>query len=83
MAVPILGYWDIRCLGEPIRLMLHYLRIRFEDKRYPTEDPPSYDRTEWNQDKFILGFDFPNLPYWVDGKMKVTESWAIMKHIAR
>ena len=83
MVKPILGYWDIRCLAEPIRLMLHYLDIDFEDKRYPTGDPPVYDRSEWRKDKLCLGFDFPNLPYWIDGCTKVTESWAIMKYIAR
>jgi len=83
MDIPVLGYWDIRCLAEPIRLMLHYLKINFEDKRYPTGDPPSYDRTEWKNDKFSIGLDFPNLPYWIDESIHVTESWAIMKHIAR
>ena len=81
--MPVLGYWDIRCLAEPIRLMLRYLEVNFEDKRYPTGDPPDYDRAEWKKDKASLGFNFPNLPYWIDGDIKVTESWAIMKHIAR
>ena len=27
--------------------------------------------------------DFPNLPYYVDGDLKITESWAIMRHVGR
>ena len=27
--------------------------------------------------------DFPNLPYLIDGEVKLSESWAIAKYIAR
>jgi glutathione S-transferase len=29
-----------------------------------------------------LGLDFPNLPYYIDGELKITESWAILKYVA-
>ena len=30
----VLGYWPIRGLAQPIRAMLHYLELPFEDKLY-------------------------------------------------
>jgi len=78
MSTPCLGYWDIRGLGEPIRLMLEYCGVDYEEKRYP---PGDHDA--WNKDKFQLGLDFPNVPYYIDGDVRMTDSLAIMKHIAR
>ena len=82
-SLPVLGYWNIRCLAEPIRLMLRHVGVDFIDKQYLTGPAPAYERPEWNKDKISLGFDFPNVPYWIDGSLKLTESWAILKHIAR
>jgi len=67
---PTLGYWGIRGLAEPIRLLAEYVGVAYTNKKYT-----SYE--EWTADKFSLGFDFPNLPYWVDGSVKITESDAI------
>jgi len=75
---PTLEYWGLRGFGQPIRMLLHYLDIDFEDKRYGTD---SFDK--WTAEKFTLGFDFPNLPYWIEGDTKITESKAILKYIAR
>jgi len=74
MAKPIIAYWDIRGLAEPIRLMLEYCDVDYEDKRYFCGDAPDFDRSEWLNEKFNLGLDFPNLPYYVDNDMKLTES---------
>ena len=72
----LLGYWSIRGLGQPIRNLLEYLQIPYEDKRYS-------DSTEWFQkDKLQLKTDFPNLPYLVDGDKVITESYAIQEYIA-
>ncbi|GBN67969.1 Glutathione S-transferase, partial [Araneus ventricosus] len=78
MAKPILGYWDIRGTAEPIRYLLHYERIDFEDKRYPSNDS-GYD--EWQKDKLNLGLDFPSLPYYIKGDIKMTNSIAIMRYV--
>jgi len=72
----VLGYWALRGFGQPTRLLAAYLGIELDEKRYK-----SYD--EWMADKFSLGLDFPNVPYLVDGDLKITESRAIVKYVAR
>ncbi|CAH3192690.1 unnamed protein product [Porites evermanni] len=74
---PILGYWDIRGLAEPIRLLLHYTGTEFKDERYECGDAPDYNRDCWFSVKFTLGLDFPNLPYYIDGDIKITQSNAV------
>ncbi|GFY59207.1 glutathione S-transferase Mu 1 [Trichonephila inaurata madagascariensis] len=77
MGKPILGYWDLRGLAEPIRYLLHYKKVDFEDKRY------AFDKDGWQKDKFALGLDFPNLPYYMEGDVKLTQSTAIIRYLAR
>ncbi|XP_037682374.1 glutathione S-transferase Mu 1-like isoform X2 [Choloepus didactylus] len=79
----ILGYWDIRGLAHPIRLLLEYTDSNYEEKKYTLGDAPDYDRSQWLNDKFKLGLDFPNLPYLIDGARKITQSNAILRYIAR
>jgi glutathione S-transferase len=71
-----LGYWNIKGLGHVPRLLLEYTGIPYTDKLYT-------DGEEWAKDKQNLGFDFPNLPYIIDGDFKLTESTAIWKWIAQ
>ncbi|CAL1275165.1 unnamed protein product [Larinioides sclopetarius] len=78
MGKPILGYWDLRGRAESIRYVLHYKKVDFEDKRYPM-DPEGFQ--QWQKDKFSLGCDFPNLPYYIDGDIKLTQSIAIMRYL--
>jgi glutathione S-transferase len=33
--------------------------------------------------KHTLGLDFPNLPYFIDGDLKLTQSDAILLHVAK
>ena len=35
------------------------------------------------KEKFTLGLEFPNLPYWIEGDLKLTQSVAILRHVAR
>nr|XP_060629234.1 glutathione S-transferase Mu 4-like isoform X1 [Anolis sagrei ordinatus] len=78
-----LGYWDIRGLAHAIRLLLEYTETPYEDKRYHLGEAPDFDRSEWTSVKEKLGFDFPNLPYLIDGDRKLTQSNAILRYLAR
>lgn len=80
---PVLGYWDIRGLAEYIRYLLAYAGVEYEDKRYGYGRAPNWTREEWNADKYKLGLDFPNLPYYIDGDVKITQSLAILKYLGR
>ncbi|RWS19491.1 Glutathione S-transferase Mu 1-like protein [Leptotrombidium deliense] len=82
MSKILFGYWDARGFGEPIRHLLHYANVDFEDKRYSLVTTP-FSSVEWNDDKFNLGLDFPNLPYLFDGDVKLTQSMAILRYLAR
>eukprot|EP00092_Neocalanus_flemingeri_P004998 GFUD01005374.1.p1 GENE.GFUD01005374.1~~GFUD01005374.1.p1 ORF type:complete len:230 (-),score=49.64 GFUD01005374.1:77-733(-) len=80
---PTLCYWNIRGLAQPIRLLLEFTGTEFEDKKLTMEGPPTYDKSCWFDIKDKLGLDFPNLPYFIDGDIKITQSNAILRHIAR
>lgn len=71
----VIGYWKARGVTEPIRKLAHYLKIDFENKTYTSME-------EWAADKEKLGFEFPNLPYMIDGDKKITESDAIIVELA-
>jgi len=75
----LLAYWDLRGLVEPIRLMLEYCGVEYEMKVFKQAD----GREPWLQVKNTIGMDYPNLPYLVDGDVKMSESLAMMKYIAR
>ncbi|CDS38088.1 glutathione S-transferase [Echinococcus multilocularis] len=79
---PTLAYWDIRGLAEQSRLLLKYLEVEYDDKRYKIGSAPTFDRSAWLSEKFSLGLDFPNLPYYIDGDFKLTQSGAILEYIA-
>ena len=59
-----------------------YCGVDFDEKRYTQAGEPDFSRAEWMDVKQSLGYDFPNLPYFQDGEMKITESGAIMRYIA-
>jgi len=80
---PRLGYWDIRGLAAPLRYLLAYAGEDFEDERYAVGPPPEYSRDKWFSVKFTLGLAFPNLPYYMDDKVKLTETNAIFRYLAR
>ncbi|XP_029974072.1 glutathione S-transferase Mu 3-like [Salarias fasciatus] len=79
----VLAYWDIRGIGQPIRLLLEYTGTNYEDKFYVCGEAPDYDKSCWFDVKSELGMTFPNLPYLVDGERKLVQSNAIMRYIAR
>ncbi|XP_021487344.1 glutathione S-transferase Mu 1 [Meriones unguiculatus] len=79
----LLGYWNVRGLTHPVRLLLEYTDSSYEEKRYTMGDAPDFDRSQWLNEKFKLGLDFPNLPYLIDGSHKITQSNAILRYLAR
>ena len=50
---------------------------------YQQGDGPEFSREDWYADKFNLGLDFPSLPYFFDGEVKLTDPVAIHKYISR
>ena len=74
---PILGYWDLRGLGESSRLLLRYAEVEWEDVVFPL------DRVKWSKCKPQLGLELPNLPYLIDGDIKITQSIAIIRYLGR
>ena len=59
-----------------------YLGVDYDEVHYETGEAPDFSRESWNSVKETLGLDFPNLPYLIDGDLKLTETHAIMKYLA-
>ena len=57
-------------LGQPIRLILEYTGTDYEERLYEIGPAPDFDKSDWLRVKFNLGLDFPNVPYYMDGKME-------------
>ncbi|XP_029826112.2 glutathione S-transferase Mu 4-like [Ixodes scapularis] len=80
---PTLAYWNTRGLAQSIRNLLIYKGVEFHDRRFEFGQPPDFRNKEWLKEKFTLGLTFPNLPYYIDGNVKLTQSLAILRHLAR
>jgi len=78
-----LGYWGVRGICQPIRLLLQYSGEDYvEERRTPTK-PFSQGKEEWVKVKGTLGLDFPNLPYYIDDEVQITQSGTILRYLAR
>ena len=81
------GYWKIRGLMSNISYQLAYCGIddytlnEYELHKKEGDDA-GYDGSEWFGVKQSFGFDFPNIPYLIDGDYKMTETLAIHKYLA-
>ncbi|EAS07385.1 glutathione S-transferase, amine-terminal domain protein (macronuclear) [Tetrahymena thermophila SB210] len=72
----ILGYWNTPGKAQPSRYLLELSGVKYEEVRY------SYPAAEWfGRDKYALGLPFPNLPYLLDGEVKITESETIFDYL--
>lgn len=78
-----LGYWHIRGLAQPIRTLLRHLQVPFEDVLFMQGDAPSFSRDAWLKVKPTLALDYANLPYLEDGAVRLTQSQAILRYLAR
>ena len=60
-------------------MLLHYTDTKYDDTVYHTGQP------EWGaaKENNAWDLDFPNLPYYVDGDVKLTQSNAILRHLGR
>ncbi|XP_076825069.1 glutathione S-transferase 2-like [Clavelina lepadiformis] len=73
-----------RCRGEALRCVLEYLGVEYEDKRYKLSGkPPNTDGSSWFGVKAQMNLDLPNLPYIIDGDVRMTQAWAILKYLVR
>jgi glutathione S-transferase len=85
-----LGYWAIRGLAQPIRFLLAYAEVPFNDTRYglrPDGTPVADELKDWQDVRGTLGLAFPNLPYLIDSRgkaeVRVTQSNSVMRYLAR
>lgn len=79
MTTVTIGYWRLRGLAQPIRLLLAYTETPFQEVVYDFAEKQRW----FDEDKKNIGFDFPNIPYLIDGDLKLTESSAIMKYLVK
>ena len=75
-----LTYWDLRGLAEPIRYMLRYSELEWEDVRLPV-DMEGYQT--WMGLKSQPGMVCANLPFIEDGDKKISQTVAILRYVAR
>eukprot|EP01062_Namystynia_karyoxenos_P028097 TRINITY_DN2135_c0_g1_i2.p1 TRINITY_DN2135_c0_g1~~TRINITY_DN2135_c0_g1_i2.p1 ORF type:complete len:272 (+),score=84.13 TRINITY_DN2135_c0_g1_i2:59-874(+) len=96
---PTVAYWDIRGLAEPIRLALEHAGKEYDDVRIEAGDPQGAMRwteegkemsggykaywLEHQKPKVGQRVPFVNLPYMIDGDLKLAQSNTILRHIAR
>lgn len=80
MSQIIFCYWDLRGLAEPISYLLHHVGADVLIKRVPLSES---GHQSWLEEKHKLGLDFPNLPYLIDGDVKLTQSLAILRYLGR
>jgi glutathione S-transferase len=80
---PILGYWKVRGLAAPIIYLLKHIGVDYELKEYEVKVMPdgTFSTEEWTSIKATMPLDFPNLPYFIDGEVKLTENFAIYEYI--
>ena len=61
-------------------MLLHYTDTEYEDTVWEVTKRENWENAKAKND---VGLDFPNLPYWIDGNIKLTQSSAILRHLAR
>jgi glutathione S-transferase len=78
-----LGYWRIRGLAAHIRMLFEFLDVPFVDVAFTQGGAPEFSRAEWLAVKHTLPLSFPNLPFLLDGDVKITQSVAIFNFVAK
>lgn len=80
-AVPTVVYWNIVGLASPLRMALAAFGVPYVDVRIDASGPAG--REPWLQAKPTLPLPFPNLPYYIDSKVSLTQSDAILLYLGR
>lgn len=65
-----------------MRHLFSHLAVNYTFTGYTPGPEPDFNRDEWMNVKFTMGFEYPNLPYLKDGETKLTETFAILKYVA-
>ena len=87
-----LGYWAIRGLAQPIRLLLAAAEVSFSEIRLGADADGNLlsredEGVDWNQHRETLTMPFRNLPYLIDSSgdelIALTQSNAIMRYLSR
>ena len=74
---PTVGYWGIRGLGAYVRMTLEAAGKEYNDVQYSNGD-------DWfKRDKPTIKVLIPNLPYYLDGDVGISETDSIMRTVAR
>ena len=81
------GYWDIRGLGAPLRMICEYAGVEYNAVNYTLTEKEGggYDASDWFDKKpaYKEKNALMNLPYVVDGDVTVTQSNACMTYLGR
>jgi glutathione S-transferase len=65
-----------------MQYLFKHLNVDYEYKVYETKyENGVIDNSEWTDVKFNLGMEFPNLPYIMDGDVKIAECTACYEYI--
>jgi len=81
------GYWDIRGLGAPLRMICEYAEAKYNPVMYAlTGKPGSWNGDSWFKDAkpgLLAKNSLTNLPYIVDGDKVISQSNACLKYLGR
>mmetsp|Transcript_232 Transcript_232/g.303 ORF Transcript_232/g.303 Transcript_232/m.303 type:complete len:243 (-) Transcript_232:708-1436(-) len=82
---PTFVYWNILGLAQAIRLTLAAAKVDFVDVRIEAGDPalPESYKQAWMKAKPSLPLLFPNLPYYMDENVKISQSNTILRYLGR
>ena len=84
---PTVVYWNIIGLVQSIRLALTYAGVDFCDVRIDAGSPAdteNYKQTWFHAKPGLANvLHFPNLPYFLDDKVAISQSDAILRHVGR
>ena len=83
-----LGYWKLAARAAPARMMLEYAGVQYKNVMYEQVGAPfddSEEKNDWQDVKFKMDLDFPNIPYLIDHRnnLRITQTFAIWAYLGR